>query len=105
MPAGQWLKTWHAEYAGNVKPATAVKYEQDIELYIKPALGSILLQKLTASAIQKLYNDLRREGRKIPAVAAEKTPEPFAKAETAWNDGKERKTPKAPQSRPLSPVP
>lgn len=73
ITVGQWLDVWHAEYVGNVKPATAAKNEQDIELYIKPAIGSMLLQKLQPPAIQKMYNDLRRIGRKIP-IEGKKAP-------------------------------
>lgn len=62
ITVGQWLGIWHAEYLGNVKPSTAAKYEQDIRLYIKPAFGAVLLQKLQAPAIQALYNKMLRDG-------------------------------------------
>ncbi len=92
ITVGQWLVVWHAEYVGNVKPATAAKYEQDIELYIKPAIGSVLLQKLQPPAIQKMYNDLKKTGRKIIKEDKPKVEEPKA--------GKEKK---APAAKPLSP--
>ncbi len=90
ITVSQWLGVWLAEYVGNVKPATAAKYEQDIDLYIKPAIGAVLLQKLQPPAIQKLYNDLKRNGRIIPKD--EKTTKPKADDKAAH-----------PTSKPLSP--
>ena len=92
ITVGQWLAVWHAEYVGNVKPATAAKYEQDIELYIKPAIGSVLLQKLQPPAIQKMHNDLKKTGRKISKEEKPRVEESKA--------GKEKK---APAAKPLSP--
>lgn len=58
MTVGQWLDIWTAEYLGGVKPATAFLYEQQVRLYLKPALGAVKLEALTAPAIQRLYNAL-----------------------------------------------
>ena len=52
---GQWLDVWHDEYLGGVKESTATQYKYHIDFNIKPNLGNIPLQKLTAPMIQKMY--------------------------------------------------
>ena len=61
MTVGQWLDIWTAEYLGGVKPATALLYEQQARLYLKPALGAVKLEALAAPTIQRLYNTLSKE--------------------------------------------
>ena len=60
MKLGQWLDIWTEDYLGDVKESTAHVYREDIRLYIKPALGAILLEALNASTIQKFVNDLSK---------------------------------------------
>ena len=62
LTVGAWLDVWHAEYLGNVKPATVVSYAQQVKNYIKPAVGAVKLSSLQSAPIQKLYNDLQRSG-------------------------------------------
>ena len=68
---GQWLDIWHDEYLGGVKESTATQYKYHIEFNIKPYLGHIQLQKLTAPMIQKLYRKRMEEasegGKKLSA--------------------------------------
>lgn len=56
MTLGQWLDIWTTEYLGNVKPWTAEKYKSVIKVHIKPALGAIRLEELSAPSIQRFYN-------------------------------------------------
>lgn len=67
----QWLDIWHDEYLGGVKESTATQYKYHIEFNIKPYLGHIPLQKLTAPMIQKLYKKRMTEasegGKKLSA--------------------------------------
>ena len=60
MKLGQWLDTWTEDYLGDVKESTAHVYREDVRLYIKPALGSVPLEALNASTIQKFINDLAK---------------------------------------------
>ncbi len=62
MTVSQWLNTWHAEYIGSVKPATVASYAQHIKNHLKPAIGAVKLRILNGTQIQKLYNDMSREG-------------------------------------------
>ena len=62
LSVGAWLDLWRAEFLGNVKPSTAVAYEQHIKNHLKPAFGAVKLSALKPAQIQKFYNDLQRSG-------------------------------------------
>ena len=51
----RWLDTYAAT---NVTLRTAQGYQGQINRYIKPAIGSIALQSLTTSLVQKIYSDM-----------------------------------------------
>lgn len=70
MTFGKWLDIWTEEYLGDVKPSTAFLYQEQIKLYIKPALGAIKLEALAPHAIQKFYNSLGKERDGKPALSA-----------------------------------
>ena len=55
ITVGQWLDIWHDEYLGGIKKSTASQYLYQINQNIKPDLGGVKLQKLTAPMIQNLY--------------------------------------------------
>ena len=57
ITVSQWFDVWFAEYLGGIKASTSAQYEYQIRVHIKPALGSIKLQKLTAPMIQRFYNE------------------------------------------------
>ncbi len=60
----QWLDTWMENYAKlQVRPSSYKTYQGFIENHIKPALGNILLEKLTAMDLQRLYKQLLENGR------------------------------------------
>lgn len=54
----EWMET---EVKPRLAPATAVSYERNVENHIKPALGSIQLQKLTPTIVQNFYNSLDKD--------------------------------------------
>ena len=56
MTVGQWLDIWTAEYLGGVKPSTTHSYKTTVKNHLKPNLGAIKLESLTAHTIQSLYN-------------------------------------------------
>lgn len=58
MTVGQWLDIWQREYLGGVKPRTVDSYKATIKVHIRPALGAIRLESLTAPAVQSFYNGL-----------------------------------------------
>lgn len=60
MSLAQWLDIWVKEYLGSVKPRTVADYKDNIKNHIKPALGAVKLDALTAHAIQKFYNSLSK---------------------------------------------
>ena len=56
ITVSQWLDMWLADYNNGVKDSTVAQYEYQCRVNIKPVLGDIKLQKLTAPMIQRLYN-------------------------------------------------
>ena len=61
---GTWLTSWYNLYAKpNVRVSTAEYYRRSIELHINPRIGDMKLTKLTGRDLQKLYQDLRENGR------------------------------------------
>ena len=75
---GSWLTNWYTLYAKpNVRVSTAEYYRRNIELHVTPRIGDIKLNKLTGRDLQKLYQDLRENGRlreaqkeKFPGLSA-----------------------------------
>lgn len=58
MTLSEWLYIWTEMYIGNVKERTQALYRNNVEVRIKPALGSIKLCRLTTNQIQAFYNDM-----------------------------------------------
>ncbi len=69
MTVGQWLDIWTAEYLGGVKPSTVVSYHATVNTHLKPGLGAVRLEALTAHTIQGLYNTLSSQDRAKPLSA------------------------------------
>jgi len=64
ITVGQWLNTWMENYAKlQFRPSSYKTYQGFIENHIKPALGNIPLEKLTAMDLQQLYKQLLENGR------------------------------------------
>ena len=59
----EWFEIWLSEYMGDKKPLTVQQYRSMAETHIFPAIGAVKLSSLTAPQIQKLYNDLAKEGK------------------------------------------
>lgn len=62
---GEWLDIWAADYLGGVKPFTVASYKTQIKNHIKPALGAVRLEALDTPTIQRFYNRLAKEGRRV----------------------------------------
>ena len=58
MTVGEWLDIWTNEYLGGVKPLTVVSYKAAVETHLKPGLGAIRLEALSAHTVQSFYNGL-----------------------------------------------
>lgn len=70
---GQWLDAWIETYCGSIKPRTLEIYKTDIRVHIKPALGAVRLESLTAQMIQGFYNDLGKPAKGRPEGLSPKT--------------------------------
>ena len=56
-----------------IKPRTLEIYESDIRTHIKPALGAVRLEALSAQIIQTFYNDLSKPTKERPDGLSPKT--------------------------------
>ena len=64
MPFGAWAEHWYETHSKSaIRPSTQRYYEGIIRLYVKPKLGHIPLNKLTANDLQQLYTWLKTEAR------------------------------------------
>ena len=61
---GEWMDLWYEIYAKpRIRESTAVYYKMFIDTHIRPKLGDIKLNQLQTMDIQRLYNELRENGR------------------------------------------
>jgi len=61
---GEWMELWYEVYAKpRIRESTAVYYKMFIDTHIRPKLGEIKLNQLQTMDIQRLYNELRENGR------------------------------------------
>jgi len=67
MTVGEWLDIWLDQFLGGVKPRTVEAYDCSIRNHLKPALGSVKLENLTAPVIQRLYISLQRKANPLSA--------------------------------------
>ena len=71
---GNWLEVWYENYAKiKMRPSTYLTYHGYIENRIKPQLGKIPLNDLTALHLQQFYKKLLAEGR-VERIEAQKQP-------------------------------
>lgn len=57
VTVGEWLDVWLEEYVkGSVKPLTFSAYEKNCRNHLKPCLGAVRLQALSAHEIQAFIN-------------------------------------------------
>ena len=62
--AAEWCRLWFETYSKpNIRYNTAKGYEGIIEHHIIPAIGAIKLKHLSSIHIQRMYNDLKENGR------------------------------------------
>ncbi len=63
MTVADYLKHWLDAYGPNLAPSTLASYTRIIHTHLIPALGGVLLTKLTPLHIQKYYSHKLKEGR------------------------------------------
>ena len=62
LTVAEWFDIWLNEYNGSVKVSTKSQYDYQGRIHIKPVIGSIKLQKITAPILQKFINDRFENG-------------------------------------------
>ena len=64
MPFGDWMEHWYETHSRpTARPGTRRIYEGYLRLYIRPGLGHIPLNRLTAKDMQRFFAWLKTEGR------------------------------------------
>lgn len=59
----EWLDRWLTDYVKpKVRLKTYEKYETCLRLYIKPTLGAVVMMKLKAPDVQRVFNEMRSSG-------------------------------------------
>lgn len=68
---GQWLSTWYALYSKpNLRKSTQVIYSYYIKDSLLPRIGELPIQHLSGLRLQKLYQELRENGKVCPRGGA-----------------------------------
>ena len=69
-----WLDYWLENVvAANRRPATYALYEATVRLYLKPALGSASLTRLSATRVQTFLNSQLAAGQSVRRVQIMRT--------------------------------
>ena len=64
LTVGEWLQTWYDLYSKpNIRATTQEYYSNFIEHHLVPRIGDVPLDKLTGLRLQKLYQELRTDGK------------------------------------------
>jgi integrase len=53
---------WIAFAEQNLKPPTVKRYREALEIYVKPNLGTMKIQKVDALIVQQMYSNMLRSG-------------------------------------------
>ena len=61
ITAGEWLRLWVDAVKTEVSPKTHERYAEIVRCYLLPAVGSVQLQRLTPTDIQRGYNNFDRK--------------------------------------------
>jgi integrase len=59
---GDYFDLWISGAPARLRPATVDKYARDFDRYVRPVLGSVRLQALTALQLDRLYASLLQSG-------------------------------------------
>lgn len=64
ITVGEWLQTWYELYSKpNLRATTQEQYSNFIKYHLIPGIGNVPLDKLTGLRLQKLYQELRADGK------------------------------------------
>ena len=66
MTLAEWLERWLGQMSATLRPSTLEHYRKDMENHVLLQLGAKLLTQVTAADLRKLYDALKRCGRKNP---------------------------------------
>ncbi len=61
---GSYLGEWLVAIRPTLRPSTFASYSMNVAAYIRPALGGVVLQRLTAADLNQLYGNLLDHGKR-----------------------------------------
>ena len=61
MTVSEWLDEWYECFTTGVKASSRARYEQDIRIHIKPAIGHFNLQDLKLLHVQRFLNQCKEK--------------------------------------------
>ena len=61
MTVGDWMDEWYECFTSGVKESSRARYAQDIRNHIRPGIGSIHLQDLSLSHVQRFLNQCKEK--------------------------------------------
>ena len=65
MKLKDWSERWLNEYMVHViRPKTISRYRGMLQLHVYPYLGDYRISKITTIQVQRMYNDLKENGRR-----------------------------------------
>ncbi|QBR94520.1 site-specific integrase [Nocardioides euryhalodurans] len=62
LTVAAYLDQWLEAHANQVKPSTLRSYQEKVDLYLKPSLGSLRLQALSPSRLSPVWRELYASG-------------------------------------------
>lgn len=66
MTLGEWLESWLERYSKlNIRQSTARNYRYELNR-VKRYLGDKQIKRVTTADIQRMYNQLKKNGRVVP---------------------------------------
>jgi integrase len=68
ITVGAWLDRWLKEATPDLAYKTAISYEQVVEHYLRPEIGTVRLNQLNPARVQRMLRDLAARGVRPPSV-------------------------------------
>lgn len=73
LTVGEWLDRWITSHEIGLKPSTAKSYHDNIDRYLKPAIGSERVQSLSPSRLSIVFRRLHEAGGKDGGAISPRT--------------------------------
>ncbi|MDP4014945.1 MAG: tyrosine-type recombinase/integrase [Candidatus Nanopelagicales bacterium] len=65
LTVGEWADRWLARAEDRLRPSTLASYEKNLRVHVKPHIGEVRLQSLSAAHLDDMYARLRVDGKHV----------------------------------------